>query len=116
MLRTKHYSICTEQAYVDGLRRFILFHDKRRPRSLRENEVAQFLTHLAVTRRVSASTQHQTLNALVFLCRQVLDDPLGDIAKAVRAKRPERIPVVLKRAEFVRFFVAARYASCCVAT
>ena len=99
VLRTKHYSIRTEQAYVDWIRRFILFHGKRHPRSLRESEVAQFLTHLAVTRQVSASTQNQALNALVFLYRHVLDDPLGDIANAVRAKRPERIPVVLERTE-----------------
>ena len=63
VLRAKHYSIHTEQAYVDWIRHFILFHGKRHPRSLREREVARFLTHRAVTRQVSAATQNQALNA-----------------------------------------------------
>ena len=77
VLRTKHYSIRTEQAYVDWIRHFILFHGKWHSRSLRETEVAQFLTHLALTRQVSALTQNQALNALVFLYRHVLDAPPG---------------------------------------
>ncbi len=85
VIRTRHYSIRTEQSYVHWVKRFILFHDKRHPNELGETEVAAFLSHLAVDRQVSPSTQNQALNALVFLYRYVLDRPLGDILDAVRA-------------------------------
>ena len=77
------------------MRRFILFHGKRHPRELGESQVGEFLTHLAVDRKVSASTQNQALNALVFLYKAVLERPLGDIGGVVRARRPQRLPVVL---------------------
>jgi hypothetical protein len=66
-IRVRHYSIRTEQAYVDWIRRFILFHGKRHPNELGEAEVGRFLTWLAVERNVAPSTQNQALNALVFL-------------------------------------------------
>src|SRR6202158_3331616 len=72
-LRVKHYSIRTEQAYVDWVRRFILFHGKRHPRDLGQREVEGFLTHLAVKGRVSASTQNQAKSAILFLFREVID-------------------------------------------
>ena len=84
-IRVRHYSIRTEQAYLDWIRRFILFHDKRHPREMAEPEVAAFLTHLAVERRVAPATQNLALNALVFLYRHVLERPLGEIAGIVRA-------------------------------
>lgn len=65
-IRTKQYSIRTEQAYVGWVKRFILFHNKRHPEELGEAEVGEFLTHLAVKRQVSPNTQNQALNALVF--------------------------------------------------
>jgi integron integrase len=99
VIRTRHYSIRTEQAYVDWVRRFILFHGKRHPEELGEAEVSRFLTWLAVKRRGSPGTQNQALNALVFLYRHVVGRELGDIVGAVRAKRPERLPVVLTQAE-----------------
>ena len=68
-LRVKHYSIRTEQAYVEWIRRFILFHCKRHPNEMGEREITQFLTHLAVQGKVAASTQNQALNAIVFLYR-----------------------------------------------
>ena len=71
-IRAKHYSIRTEDAYVDWVRRFILHFDKRHPRELGAHEVERFLTHLAVERRVSASTQNQAKSALLFLYREVL--------------------------------------------
>lgn len=104
VIRTRHYSIRTEQSYTQWVRRFILFHGKRHPKELGEHEVVAFLTHLAVKRQVSPSTQNQALNALVFLYRHVLDQPLGDILGAVRAKRPERLPVILTRTEVRQLF------------
>jgi integron integrase len=94
-LRRKHYSYRTEQAYLYWIRHFIFFHNKRHPREMAEREVAAFLTHLAVKRRVSASTQNQALNAILFLYKQVLGRNIGLIQGVVRAKRPERLPVVM---------------------
>ncbi len=94
VLRVRHYSPRTEACYLHWVRQFILFHGKRHPRELGAAEVEQFLTHLAVQGRVSASTQNQALNALVFLYQQVLEIDLGRF-EAVRARRPKRLPVVL---------------------
>lgn len=100
VIRTKHYSIRTEQAYIDWIRRFILFHGKRHPGDMGEREVVAFLTHLAVQRNVAASTQNQALNALVFMYKEVLERPLNAEMKGiVHAKRPKRLPVVLTAAE-----------------
>jgi len=98
VLRVKHYALATEDCYVKWVTRFILFHHKRHPRDLGAAEVEQFLTHLAVQGQVSASTQHQALNALVFLYKHVLEIDLGRF-DAVRARRPKRLPVVLAPAE-----------------
>jgi len=99
-IRRRHYSIRTEQAYVDWVRRFILFHGKRHPRGMGEHEVAAFLSYLAVERNVAASTQNQALNALVFMYREVLEKPLdSDIRGIAYAKRPKRLPVVLTPGE-----------------
>jgi hypothetical protein len=78
VIRKKHYSIRTEQAYVQWIRRFILFHDKRHPKSMGEKEISQYISHLATHLKVAASTQNQALNALVFLYKQVLQIELGD--------------------------------------
>ncbi len=101
-VRLRHYSLRTEQTYIHWIVRFIRFHDCRHPKDMGEDEVAQFLTHLANRRRVAASTQNQALNALVFLYRAVLERPLGDMRGVVRAKQPERIPVVLTPEEVGR--------------
>ncbi len=98
-IRVRHYSIRTEQCYVAWTKRFIRFHGLRHPNEMGAEEVGQFLTDLAVKQRVSASTQNQALNALVFLYKAVLGAPLGDIRGVVRAKRPQRLPVVLSREE-----------------
>ena len=98
-VRTRHYSMRTEQAYVQWIRRFIIFSGMRHPRQMGEEEVARFLTHLAVERHVSASTQNQALAALLFLYREVLDQPVGWVDRVVRAKRPKRLPVILTRDE-----------------
>lgn len=94
-LRRRHYSYRTEQVYLYWIRHFIFFHGKCHPREMAEPEVAVFLTHFAVERRVSASTQNQALNALLFLYKQVLGRDIGLIQGVVRAKRPERLPVVM---------------------
>ncbi len=101
-IRTRHYSIRTEKSYVGWIHRYILFHNKRHPKDLGEEHVAEFLTYLAVKRRISPSTQNQALNALVFLYKQVIGRPLGDILNVVRAKRPQRLPTVLSQDEVRR--------------
>lgn len=98
-MRFKHYSLRTETTYREWIRRFILFHGKRHPREMGAAEVGRFLSHLALERHVASSTQNQALNALVFLYRQVLHLELGQIGEIQRAKRPQRLPVVLTREE-----------------
>lgn len=98
-VRTRHYSRRTEEAYVGWIRRYILHHRKKRPAAMGADEVNAFLTHLAVSGNVSASTRSQALCALVFLYRHVLADPLPWLDDIVRAGRPKRLPVVLSREE-----------------
>ena len=98
-LRTRHYSIRTEEAYVDWARRFILFHDNRHPQDMGAGEVQAFLSHLAVDRQVSASTQNQAKAALLYLYKQVLQVDLPWLDEVVQAKRPRRLPVVLTPGE-----------------
>jgi integron integrase len=98
-IRRKHYSYRTEKTYLHWARRYILFHGKRHPSDLGENHIAGFLTHLAVDRRVSASTQNQALNAILFLYKQVLEREIGLIQGVTRAKQGQRLPVVLTREE-----------------
>jgi integron integrase len=99
ILRRRHYSYRTEQTYVDWVRRFILFHQKRHPRDLAEPEITAFLTSLAREGRVAASTQNQALSALLFLYKEVLKMELGWLDGAERAKQPARLPVVLTKNE-----------------
>lgn len=102
MIRTHHYSYRTEEAYVSWIRRFIAFHRMRHPVEMGEAEVNGFLTHLAVKRNLSASSQNQALSALLFLYRKVLARDLGQLEDLIRARRPKRLPVVLTRAEVKR--------------
>ena len=94
-IRLKHYSYRTEQTYVQWIRRFILFHNKRHPQEMGVTEIEAFLTFLAVQEQVCASTQNQALSALLFLYRSVLRQPLDDSIDAVRAKRSRYLPTVL---------------------
>jgi integron integrase len=98
-LRVRHYSLRTEEAYVDWTRRFILFHGKRHPKALGALEVEAFLTHLAVVRHVSASTQNQAKAALLFLYRELLGLDLPWLAGVTQAKEKRRLPVVLTLGE-----------------
>jgi integron integrase len=101
-LRGAHYSSRTEAAYLAWVRRFIHFHRLRHPALLAEPEVAAYLTHLASARHVAASTQQQALSALLFLYREVLRRPLGNLGVLRRTHTPARLPVVLTRAEVQR--------------
>ena len=107
VIRVKHYSIRTEEAYLQWIKRFIFFHGKRHPREMGPREIEAFLTDLAVRGKVAASTQNQALNALVFLYKEVLHIELGEFS-AVRAKRPERLPVVLTKAEAAKLLAAMK--------
>ncbi len=98
-LRSRHYSRRTEEAYLHWIRRFLLFHDGTHPRELAESDVNRFLTHLAVSENVAASTQHQALAAVLFLYQHVLEQPLDRIEGVVRARKPKQLPVVLTRDE-----------------
>ncbi|HUR54484.1 MAG TPA: phage integrase N-terminal SAM-like domain-containing protein, partial [Gemmataceae bacterium] len=100
--RVRHYSIRTEDAYHDWVRRFVLFHDLRHPDTMAEPEVNAFLTDLAVNGNVAASTQNQALSALLFLYEHVLGRPLDRIGGVVRAHKPKRLPVVMSRDEVRR--------------
>ena len=95
VMRVQHYAIRTEQAYVEWIKRFILFHQKRHPDEMGEIEIAAFLTHLVVDRNVAPATQGQALNALIFLYRKVLNRSMGEIPGIVRSKKKVKVPVVL---------------------
>ena len=98
-IRARHYSIRTEDAYVQWIKRYILFHRKRHPSSMGSVEINEYLSYLAVEKNVSASTQNQALSALLFLYREVLEEQVPWLENLIRAKRPARIPVVFTRAE-----------------
>lgn len=98
-LRSRHYSPRTEQAYIHWVRQFVFHHHVRHPAEMAEPEINAFLTHLAVERKVSASTQNQALSALLFLYRHVLGRPIGDLGEVIRARKPTRLPVVMTKDE-----------------
>ncbi len=104
IIRRKHYSIRTEQAYVDWIKRFIIYHNKCHPAEMAEEEVAQFLTHLARDLNVAASTQNQALSALLFLYKEVFKQEIGWLEKVERVRRPAKLPVVLTRSEVKEIF------------
>jgi site-specific recombinase XerD len=98
-IRSRHLSYRTEVVYLHWIRRLIRFHGRRHPREMGAPEVEHFLTHLAVDRKVSASTQNQALQAILFLYRQVLEVELPWLDNITRAQRSRHLPVVLSRAE-----------------
>jgi integron integrase len=98
-IRARHYSRRTEEAYVAWIRRYILFHGKRHPMEMGAPEITRYLTSLAVDGKVAASTQNQALSALLFLYRAVLELDVPWLDGLVRARRPQRLPVVLTRDE-----------------
>jgi integron integrase len=107
-LRASRYSRRTEEAYVDWVRRFVLFHGRRHPAEMGEAEISAYLTDLAVIQKVCASTQNQALHALLFLYRHVLRMPLVGAGDIVRARRGRRLPVVLSVREVKAILVQMR--------
>ena len=100
-IQALHYSRSTEKTYIAWIRQYILFHHKRHPSKMGKNEINEFLTYLAVKRKVSASTQNQALCAIVFLYKQILYIDIGLLEGIIRAQRPIRLPVVLSKAEVI---------------
>lgn len=98
-LQARHYSRRTEQAYGHWVIRFLHFHQGRQPAEMSEADINRFLTHLALKEKVSASTQNQALAALLFLYRQVIGRDIGNLGEVIRARKPERRPVVMTREE-----------------
>ncbi len=98
-LRSRRYSRRTEETYCHWVKRFIFFHKVRRPAEMAEPGTNDFITHLAVKEKVSASTQNQALSALLFLYRHVIGREVGDLGKVIRARKPTRLPVVMTRDE-----------------
>ena len=101
-IRVRHYSIRTEHTYADWVVRYVKFHKLRHPAQMGTAEINSFLTHLAVEGNVTASTQNQALCSLLFLYRHVLHRDPGDFSDVVRAKRPQKLPVILSPAEVQR--------------
>jgi len=110
-IRTRHYSLRTEQAYWHWVRQFVLWSGKRHPAEMGATEVGQFLTHLATERKIAASTQRQALAALLFLYRCALQMEIAWVDDIVRAKQPQRLPVVLTREEVKRVWAQIPEAS-----
>ena len=100
--RMKHFSLRTEEAYAGWIKRYILFHHKRHPVEMGEEEIRQFISHLAVEENVSASTQTVALSSLLFLYREVLKRELPYVSNIERARKPKRLPVVFTRDEVQR--------------
>lgn len=98
-MRVLRYSPRTEETYCDWVRRYVLYHDRTHPRDMGQREVAAFLSYLARDLKVSASTQNQALNALLFLYNHVLRESITISGDIVRAKRGRRLPVVLSISE-----------------
>ena len=98
-IRTRHYSLRTEQTYIQWIKQYIIFNSKRHPSDLGAAEVSAFLSYLAVSRKVAASTQNQALAAILFLYRHVLKQELPWLQDVERAKRPTRVPLVFTREE-----------------
>ena len=105
VIRCKHYSIRTEQSYVDWIKRFIFFHDRKHPKDLGEKHISAFLTHLAVQRKVASSTQNQALCAIIFLYKEVVKKDIGQLDELIRAKRPSKLPVVFTREEVRKLWI-----------
>ena len=103
-LRALHYSPRTEEVYIKWIRQYILYHGKKHPDHLNEDHVRRFLTHLAVDKHVSSTTQNQALCAIVFLYKHILKNELGNLGSILWAKKPSRLPVVLTQQEVKSIF------------
>jgi site-specific recombinase XerD len=102
-IRFKHYSISTEQTYIHWIKHYIFFHDKKHPIDMAKKEIEEFLTHLAVNKKVSPTTQNQAFSAILFLYKEVLSiDMSNDNIQALRAQERKHIPVVLTKEEVIK--------------
>lgn len=108
VLRLHHYSLATEKAYLSWARRFVSFHEMRHPNTMGKEDVESFLTHLAVDRKVSPSTQNLALSSILFLYQKVLETDLPWLENVVRAKPKRRVPVVLSVTEVNRLLDRCR--------
>ena len=102
VMRLKHYSIHTERAYCDWIKQYIKFHEMKSKKELLlipEEKIETFLSYLAIQRKVAISTQNQAMNALIYLYKNILNQPLEKTINATRSKRIPRIPVVLSHTE-----------------
>jgi integron integrase len=98
-IRAKHFSLRTEQNYLQWVKRFILFHHKRHPAEMAGKEINEYLTYLAVKANVAAATQNQALNAIIFFYREILNTDIQNIGEFIRAKMSHHLPVVLNKNE-----------------
>ena len=104
VIRLKHLSLRTEEAYLNWIKRYVVFHNKRHPLELGEQDARAFLAYLAQDKYVSSSTQNQALNAILFLYKEVLQQPLGKLQDVPRAQRSVRLPVVFSKTEVNAIF------------
>ncbi|MFW8601747.1 integron integrase [Desulfobacterota bacterium M19] len=104
-IRYKHYSIRTEECYVYWAKKYIFFHGKRHPAEMGSEEISQFLTYLAVKKKVAASTQNQAFSAILFLYRYILKKDLDLLENVTRAKKPIKLPVVFTKEEVRSIFL-----------
>lgn len=102
IMRTKHYSIQTENPYLLWIKRFIIFNQKRHPKDLGEQEVTDFLTYLAVKRHVTSSTQNLALCAIVFMYKHVFERDLTLLPDTIRARAPKPVPTVFTHKEAMK--------------
>lgn len=98
-IRARHYSIRTEQAYGKWVKNFILFHNKKHPAEMGEKEISEYLTFLAVKRKVAASTQNQALSAILFLYKHILQREISWLDDVIKAKKPKKLPLVFTKEE-----------------
>ena len=103
-MRTKHYSKRTEEVYVNWIKEFVRFHHMKHPNTMGENEISKYLNYLAVSRKVSSSTQNQALCSIIFLYKHVLKINVGEF-DIVWAKKPKKLPVVLTKEEVKQILV-----------
>lgn len=99
VMKVRHYSSRTEKAYLNWIIRFILFHNKRHPKEMGTEEIKNYINYLATKKQVSASTQNQAINAIIFLYKEVLEIEIGWINEIKRVQRIKHIPVVFSRDE-----------------
>ena len=104
VMRFHHYSLSTEKSYIHWILRYIRFNNRQHPKDMGKHEIERFLSHLAMNRDVSASTQNQALNAILFLYKEVLKTPIEAEIRALRATRPKRLPIVLSKLETAALF------------